>query len=95
MDYSFQPLRRSSCIIVVFRRKPWPSQGRYGEAERLLRRAMMITERALGTDHRDYSTIISRLVHVLEEQVRCVPSPGLLGSPVLLLAVDTFPEVFT
>lgn len=49
-------------------------QGKFDEAEPLLRRAMAITEGKLGTDHPSYSIHLNNLAVVLKEQV------GLHGS---------------
>lgn len=41
-------------------------QGRYAEAEPLLKRSLAITEKALGPDHRDVGTSLNRLAYLYQ-----------------------------
>lgn len=44
-------------------------QGDLGEAERIYRRAMSITERTLGTGHTEYTTSLNNLARLQKQQV--------------------------
>lgn len=45
------------------------SQGKYGEAEPLFRRALEISEQALGQDHPDVAQSLNSLATLLRDQV--------------------------
>jgi len=50
-------------------------QGRYAEAEPLLKRSLAITEKALGPDHRDVGTSLNRLAYLYQLQGRYTVRP--------------------
>jgi tetratricopeptide (TPR) repeat protein len=55
----------------------YQSQGTYGEAEKLLKRALTITEKALGENHPDVAVILNNLANAYYQQGKYAGAEGL------------------
>jgi tetratricopeptide (TPR) repeat protein len=59
-------------LALVYR-----AQGKYGEAEEFLKRALVIREKALGASHPDVGQTLSNLANVYRDQGKHTEAVGL------------------